>query len=288
LLGEDRRFMSLSLLFVCLAYYVAAGLAINLGYHRVLSHRSVTLAKPFERLVVTLGLPAGTPIQWAGNHRHHHAHADVAGDPHSPRDGFWHAHNGWYIGQTGAWPCLLYALAGPLRILHDGWLRPRTNQQHNRLAPDVAADGWYAWVSRPGPYLALAIAHVAIFFGGITWRFGLPGLLALWVTLIAIFNLGDAIDSMAHLIGERPYPGPDLARNHWFLGLFCLGEGWHAHHHRFPWSARHGLGRWQFDWTWLVIRALGRLGLARSPRLPTAAQIANAADASPEGARVAV
>jgi len=269
------------LLALCVGYYLAAGLAVVLGYHRVLTHRSLVLATWFERLVVTLGLPAGTPIQWAGNHRLHHAHADRPGDPHSPRDGFWHAHNGWTIGRRDAATCIAYALAGPLRILYDGWHRPRSNQQHNHLAEDVAADPWYRFVSRPGPYLVLALAHVVIFFGGAFAAFGWPGVACLWLTLIVIFNLGDAIDSIAHIVGQRPYPGPDLARNHWFLGLLCLGEGWHAHHHRFPWSARHGLEPGQLDWTWMIIRGLRAIGLADHVRVPSPQQIAAARAALP-------
>ena len=120
---------TLALVIACAGYYFGAGMAICIGYHRVISHRSAVLSKGLERLLVTLGLPAGTPIQWAGNHRFHHAHADQADDPHSPRDGFWHAHNGWYIGRKDVLPCVLYALAGPLRILFDGVHRPRSNQR---------------------------------------------------------------------------------------------------------------------------------------------------------------
>src|SRR6476620_1547432 len=251
----------LALPLACAGYYFGAGLAICIGYHRVLA---------------TMGLPAGTPIQWAGNHRFHHAHADQADDPHSPRDGFWHAHNGWYIGRRDAFTCLLYALAGPLRILFDGVHRPRSNQQHTHLAPDVAADRWYRFVSRPGPYLAFAIAHVALFFGGAFWLFGWTGVAALWLTLVAIFNLGDAIDSVAHIVGEMPYGGSDLARNHWVLGLLCLGDGWHAHHHRFPWSARHGLEPGQWDVSWRVITLLEKAGLAWDVRVPSDDQIRRA------------
>ena len=136
---SELRGLSTWLCLACAGYYLVAGLAICIGYHRVLSHRSAVLSKWLERLLVTLGLPAGTPIQWAGNHRFHHAHADQPGDPHSPRDGFWHAHNGWYIGRKDAF-LRAYALAGPLRILFDGVHRPRSNQQHVHLAPDVAAD----------------------------------------------------------------------------------------------------------------------------------------------------
>src|SRR4051812_47301638 len=109
-----------ALLVFCAAYYFGAGLAMCLGYHRGLSHRSVVLPRGLERILITLGLPAGTPVQWAGNHRFHHAHADRPADPHSPLDGFWHAHNGWYTGRKDAPTCILYGLAGPLRVLFDG------------------------------------------------------------------------------------------------------------------------------------------------------------------------
>lgn len=253
----------------CLGYYLLAGVAINLGYHRVLSHRALKIPKWLERFAVTLGLPAGTPIQWAGNHRHHHATADVEGDPHSPvRDGFWHAHVGWYIQTDTWWVCLLYSLAGPFRALYDGWNRPRTNREYDRFAPDVAADPYYRWVSRPWPYLFSCWLHTALFFGFAAWGWGGAGLLALWLTAAGVYNLGDAIDSMAHLVGRRPYDSTHHARNHWFLGLFTLGEGWHANHHEFPSSARHGLLPGQPDWTWGMIRWLERLGWARDIKLP--------------------
>src|SRR5437773_1054920 len=100
----------------CLLYYFLAGLTINLGYHRCLAHRSLRLPRFLESVLITFGLPAGTPIQWAGNHRYHHRYADQENDPHSPRyGGFWHAHVGWYIGTANPWICIPYAFAGPLR-----------------------------------------------------------------------------------------------------------------------------------------------------------------------------
>jgi stearoyl-CoA desaturase (delta-9 desaturase) len=265
----------LSLSAYCLFYYALAGLAVPVAYHRVVAHRSAALPRWLERAFMTLGLPAGTPIQWAGNHRFHHAHADRPGDPHSPvLDGFWHAHCGWYLGvRRHPVVCALYALAGPLRTLYDGWHRPRSNREHDRLAPDVAADAYYRWVSRPWPFLLACWTHTAFFFGLAWLGWGLPGVLALWVTLIVVYNLGDAIDSMAHLIGQRPYQTPHQARNHWFLGLFTLGEGWHANHHEFPASARHGLLPGQPDVTFAVLRTLERVGLAKDLRVPPPEEI---------------
>jgi fatty-acid desaturase len=53
--------LRLSIAGFIVTYYLIAGLGVNLGYHRVLSHRSLKLPKWLERTLVTLGLPAGTP-----------------------------------------------------------------------------------------------------------------------------------------------------------------------------------------------------------------------------------
>jgi fatty-acid desaturase len=257
-----------------LTYYLLAGLGVNLAYHRVLSHRSVRLSRWLERVLVTIGLPAGTPVQWAGNHRYHHAHTDTELDPHSPvHRGFWYAHVGWYIGSGNVLLCLLYSLAGPARMVIDAWMRPRTNQEYKYLAPDVAADPWYRWISRPGPYAIAMHLHAAIPLL-IAWRnWGWAGVTGFWVLLAALYNLGDGIDSVSHMYGSMLPAQADASRNSLFMGILILGEGWHANHHRFPRSARHGLGRRQFDWTWQVIRALGVLGQAHDVQLPDATDL---------------
>lgn len=250
-------------------YYLGAGLGVNLAYHRVLSHRALQLPKWMERSLVLLGLPAGTPVQWIGNHRYHHAHSDTALDPHSPvHHGFWYAHVGWYIGSRNLILCAAYALAGPLRMLIDAWIRPRTNLQHNALASDIAADPWYAWISRPLPYAMAMFLHAAIPIFIAYRYYGAAGIAAFWITLVILYNLGDAIESVAHLRGAMLASQRDGSRNNAWLGILTLGEGWHANHHRFPGSARHGLLRGQFDLTWQIIVVLSAAGLATKIQLP--------------------
>ena len=48
-----------------------------------------------------------------------------------------------------------------------------------------------------------------------------------------------------------------------------FGEGWHNSHHAFPYSARHGLEWWEFDATWLLIRALQALGVVWDVQVPS-------------------
>ena len=170
---------------------------------------------------MTLGLPAGTPIQWAGNHRFHHAHADRPGDPHSPaRRLLARPQRLVHRPQGRRCPASLYAVAGPPRVLFDGVSRPRSNQQHVGLAADVAADPWYRFVSRPGPYLAFArrarrrllrrrVRRCSA--GPASRRSGSPSCRS---STSATPSTASPTSS-----GDRPTPGPDRARNHWFLGL---------------------------------------------------------------------
>jgi fatty-acid desaturase len=252
-----------------LAYYALAGLGVNLAYHRVLSHRSLRLPAWLERTLVTIGLPAGTPVQWAGNHRYHHATADTPLDPHSPlHRGLLYAHVGWYLRSSNPVLCVAYALGGPARMLVDAWMRPRTNQEHNGLAADVATDPWYRFLSRPWPYAVAMHLHAAVPLAVAYRCWGAIGVLGIWITLTALYNLADGIDSVAHVFGRKLEKQSDESRNSAWMGILVLGEGWHANHHRFPYSAAHGLLPGQFDWTWQVIRALRALGLATQVRMP--------------------
>ena len=72
-------------------------LGINLCYHRLLSHRSLTVPVWLERTLATIALCSleDTPCRWVANHRLHHRHSDEEPDPHSPRDGVVWAHMGW-------------------------------------------------------------------------------------------------------------------------------------------------------------------------------------------------
>jgi stearoyl-CoA desaturase (delta-9 desaturase) len=50
------------------------------------------------------------------------------------------------------------------------------------------------------------------------------------------------------------------------VALLSFGEGWHNNHHAYPTSARHGLAWYELDMSWLAIRFLQIIGLAKSVR----------------------
>src|SRR5215467_9101340 len=80
-------------------YWLAGGLGIGVGYHRLLTHRGYKTYKWVEyflTICATLALE-GAPFFWVATHRVHHQNSDKPGDPHSPQDGGFWAHAGWII-----------------------------------------------------------------------------------------------------------------------------------------------------------------------------------------------
>src|SRR3954452_12140387 len=93
--------------------YVATGLGITVGFHRLFTHRSFKTGKAVRAVLAALGSMAieGPVISWVADHRKHHAFSDQPGDPHSPHvdhghglkgalRGLFHAHVGWLFLHT--------------------------------------------------------------------------------------------------------------------------------------------------------------------------------------------
>lgn len=252
----------IGIILYCFGMYLIAGIGASLGYHRVLTHKAAEMPKWVEYSIVFFGLPAGTPIQWVGNHRAHHNKTDENGDPHSPHvDGFWYAHCGWYIQTKNWFVCLLYTFAGPFRMLFDSFMRPRTNQQHVHLAKDIEADTFYSFISQPIVYMVILWIYLIVIFVPAFLFFGWNGIFAATITLIAIYNIGDAVDSFGHLYGEKT--GKDESRNNVLLGVLAYGDGWHSNHHKNPKSAKHGIKKGQLDFTYIVLRIGKFIGLIK-------------------------
>ena len=237
-------------LFVTLfLWWVSGSLGIGMGYHRLLTHRGFKTPKFVEYFLTvcaTLTLEV-VPIHWIATHRIHHAHTDIPGDPHSPRDGTWWAHMGWIL--TG------------------------TAQQHDeatlrRYAPDLMKDPFHVWLSKWFFVPVIALGVILLVFGGWSvffWGMFLRttfGLHATWL-----------VNSATHLWGTKRYQTEDDSTNNGLIALLTFGEGWHNNHHAHPRAARHGYTWYEIDMNWYGIRALQMLGLAHDIKfLPKVAQ----------------
>jgi stearoyl-CoA desaturase (delta-9 desaturase) len=161
---------------------------------------------------------------------------------------------------------------------HLGWLFSPDGTVQTAWAPDLLKDPAIARVSRWFPHIVIAsFALPAVLGGLITWSFtgALTGFL--WGGLVRIFLLHHvtwSINSICHVFGTRPFESHDEARNNPVMALLGFGEGWHNAHHAFPASARHGLRWWELDSSWIVIKTLSIVGLARDIKVPSATQMA--------------
>jgi stearoyl-CoA desaturase (Delta-9 desaturase) len=234
--------------------YVATGLGITVGFHRLFTHRSFKTSPWLRGVFAALGSAAieGPVISWVADHRKHHAFSDEEGDPHSP-------HVGHGRGLRGALKGFFHA--------HVGWLFIHTQRGSKpRFAPDLLEDPVVRFVDRT--FVLWVVIGLAVPFGlgvaiGGTIVAGLTGLL--WGGAVRVFLLHHvtySINSLCHMFGRRTFETADESRNLAWLAPLSFGEAWHNNHHAFPTSAVHGLRRWQLDPGAALIWLLEKFGLA--------------------------
>jgi stearoyl-CoA desaturase (Delta-9 desaturase) len=251
-------------LMLFLGLYVICGFGITIGYHRMLTHRAFEAIAPLKAALLVAGSLAiqGAAIDWAVDHRTHHAFSDKEGDPHSPHHGF----------SSSVWG----RLQG-LGHAHVGWLFDHNRIDQERYAKDLLQDRMVVTISRLFPLWILLSFAIPFALGGAitrTWTGAFTGLV--WGGLVRLFfnhHVTWSVNSICHVFGRRPFTANDLSTNNWLLALPSLGEAWHHNHHVFPTSAFHGLGWRQVDLSGIVIAAWEKLGLVRNVRRPSAEQI---------------
>ena len=108
-------------------------------------------------------------------------------------------------------------------------------------------------------------------------QFGLSLLVwGVFLRTVLVWHNTWSVNSVTHMWGYRNYETDELSRNNLLVGYLSAGEGWHNNHHADPRSARHGHMWWEIDLTWLTIRLLAALGLARRVVTPSASVLARA------------
>jgi fatty-acid desaturase len=245
------------LLMIPLGNYVFGSLGINIGYHRLLTHRGFRCPLWLERAFVVLGVCClqDSPARWVAIHRLHHQHSDDQPDPHSPLVTWFWGHVGWLLVENRFFSSIT---------------------AYEKYARDVLEDPFYMWLERGKKWVWIVLAQVPIFFAAgfaIGWgasgavldglQFGLS--LLLWgvvVRTVFTWHITWAINSVTHLWGYQNYETGDNSKNTWLFGLLNNGEGWHNNHHAFPRSAAHGHRWWELDLTYWTICLLAFFGLA--------------------------
>jgi len=206
--------------------YIFANLGLEIGYHRLLSHRSFTTSRTVENILTFLGVYGGfgPSLTWTANHRVHHKNSDREGDPH-PASETWKTFF-WLNDKVPVNPSVVRDL---LRNPFHKFLRD-----------------WYFTIW----YLTLIVAfiidpRIAIYLFAIP---GATGLLS-----------GAAINILCHKFGYRNFETKDKSTNNWWVNLYATfgGSGWHNNHHANPGSYTTKVKWWEWDLDgWIIEKFL--------------------------------
>lgn len=215
------------LLVSLVSYWIIGVLGINVGYHRLLSHRSFNTYKIIENVLSLIGVitTVGSPLAWVAVHRQHHVAADTGRDIHSP----------YVLGNWQAW----------FGLWNFSALRPK-------LVNDLRKDAFHRWLHKH--YLMIILSYVLLLLLIdpilVIFLYCIPACLCL--------HSSSAIIVIAHRHGYITHKlrGNDQARNSWIANLATLGEGWHNNHHAKPYAWSNWERWWEWDIPSLVIRLI--------------------------------
>ena len=228
-------------------YFIATGMSITLGYHRLFAHKAFKAGKTVKLTTLLFGASAfeDSALDWASDHREHHKHVDHEDDdPYSISRGFFWAHMGW--------------------IFFKLYPRPLAN------VADLKKDPLVMWQHKHHQHIGFAVglilpAVLGFLYGG--WVSALGAFLIAGVTrLVCVQHCTFFINSLCHTIGNRPYDSGTSARDSWIMAIPTFGEGYHNYHHSFQHDYRNGVKLWQWDPTKWAIWTLSKLGLATELR----------------------
>jgi stearoyl-CoA desaturase (delta-9 desaturase) len=219
-------------------------LSITCGYHRLFSHAAYQAHPALKAVFLFFGAMAlqNSALIWTAGHRVHHRFIDdPERDPYCARRGFWFSHIGWMLRN--------YPSGDPdLKYVRELQNDPLVAFQHRH-------------------YLALAVGinvGVPLLLG---WAFGDVigmALLAGVLRLVISHHLTFCINSLAHIVGTRPYSIANTARDNGVVAVLTFGEGYHNFHHQFAHDYRNGVRWWQWDPSKWLINVLHWAGLAKN------------------------
>lgn len=234
------EWMGVTALTLFFVFYLATGMGITIGYHRMLTHKSFEtgpIAKTVFLILASMAVQ-GKAIDWASNHLKHHAHSDEEGDPHSPLEGFFHAHVGWLFSASPA-------------------DREKYGKRFEKDPIISFIDKTFLlWVG-----VGLVIPYLIGGVNGLLWGG--------FVRIAVVNHVTWAVNSICHTFGDQPFAIKDESRNNWIIGLLAFGEGWHHNHHAFPAMAYHGMNWKQFDLSAIIIKLMERFKLAWNVKVPS-------------------
>ena len=245
--------VSTTALVVCLVSYLIRMFAITAFYHRYFSHKTFKTHRVTQTIFAAIGASATQrgPLWWSAHHRHHHVHSDKEGDTHSPNEGFLHSHMHWFLKHEN-----FKTETDRVKDLNK-YPELRFIDRYDILFPILMAIALYAFGSLLSSY------YPALNTSG--WQLVVWGY---FISTVLLSHVTFCINSLAHVLGTKPYNTGDNSRNNFVLAILTLGEGWHNNHHCAPGSVKQGFKWWQIDISFYMIKLMEKLGLVWDLKYP--------------------
>jgi stearoyl-CoA desaturase (delta-9 desaturase) len=159
-----------------------------------------------------------------------------------------------------------------------GWLFDEEQTSQERFAPDLLEDSDIKRVHAYFPLIvAVSLGLPALLGGLITMSWYGAATAFFWGSLVRVSVLHHttwSINSVCHVVGDRPFKSRDKSGNVWPLALISMGESWHNLHHADPTCARHGVLRGQIDSSARLIALFELFGWVSEVRWPSRERIA--------------
>ncbi len=231
---------------------------ITVGYHRLPTHRAFKCGALFARILLGMGATARQKgVRWWGpTHLIHHARTEIEmQDPHTPHEGFLHAHIGW-IWHSYVYPDTIWNLKEFSGVLEDN---PLVREQE-RYCDAIMVLGFALPFFIFGPW-AMWSGGEFQFWHGITEgakAFLLAGLLR----FVCSYHITLFVNSWAHKWGPRTFKGRNTgdSTDAWIVALFSGGETLQNIHHLMDSIACYWVKGYYFDFSGALLVALERLG----------------------------
>lgn len=244
---------------VSILFYALRMVGITAFYHRYFAHKAFKTGRVTQFIFALIGSAATQrgPLWWASHHRHHHHYSDTENDTHSPRNGLFWSHMGWFLSDKNFITRL-------------------------DLIPDFARFKELIFLDRFDvlvPLVCLSLMYLlGLLLNVVFPSLGTSGLqMLVWgyiISTVVLLHATLSINSLAHKVGSRRFQTSDTSRNNLLLALITFGEGWHNNHHQFPHSARQGIHWWEIDLSFYLIKLMESMGLVWNVKPgPSKAQI---------------
>ncbi|XP_063533714.1 acyl-CoA Delta-9 desaturase-like [Cydia strobilella] len=231
-------------------YFVGnvAGFGVTAGVHRYWCHRSYKATLPLQWILIICYSVAGqNPIpEWVRDHRVHHKFSETSADPHDARRGFFFAHVGWLMMRK----------------------HPDVVREGRKIdMSDVSQDSLVQFHTKHFKLFKTAFCFVLptlvpVWGWAESWEYAV--LSQVFLRYLMSLNFTWAVNSFAHLWGNKPYDPNITPVENWGVSAVALGEGWHNYHHTFPWDYKAAELGYSLNFTTLLLDGFAKIGWAHN------------------------